>query len=125
MITRLVSLASLLRIEAVIASMAPPFIFMGSTPLMGGLVTSSEARMWNVVAIAFAVGVWLACAILAAMSRSKTSVARSLLVGSVLSSMLNLAGIVFSFVAVIGLVTVFTASFLISLPILILAIWNR
>ena len=104
---------------------APPIIFLATTPLIGGLVVVPTAKMLLIVAIAFTVGIWLACALAVVISRTNPTVARRLFVSSVLSSILNLAGIAVSLVAVIGLLTVFAASFLISLPILICATWNR
>ncbi len=113
---------------AVLAVLAPQLLFLAGTALSGGLVfvqgrASDGERFVTLVVVTLCVrAVALSC-IYTWMDRKNRATARSVLLIAVASTTLSVMGIGAGYL-VIGLLSVSGIFFLMSLPVLLLAIWN-
>ena len=113
---------------AVLAVLAPQLLFMAGTALSGDLVfvqgrTSDIERLLILVVVAFCVGTVAFSCIHTWKDRRNRATARTVLLIAVASTILSVIGIGAGFL-VIGLLTVSGVFFLMSLPVLLLAVWN-
>ncbi len=118
----------LLLTTAVLAVLAPQLLFLAGTALSGDLVfvqdrVSDEERFLTLVVVAFCVGAVAFSCIHIWKDRRNRATARTVLSIAVASTTLSVIGIGAGFL-IIGLLTVSGLFFLMSLPVLLLAVWN-
>ena len=115
-------------VMAVLAVLAPQLLFLAVAALSGDLVfvqdrTSDGERFFTLVVVAFCLGAVALSCIYTWKDRKSRGTARAVLLIAAASTTLSVIGIGAGFL-VIGLLAVSGIFFLLSLPILSLAIWN-
>ncbi len=113
---------------AVMAVLAPQLVFLAVTAVLGDLVfvqgrDSGGERLLTLVVVTPCVGAVALSCIYTWMDRKDRATARSVLLIAVASTTLSVIGMGAGFV-IIGLLAVSGIFFLMSLPVLLLAIWN-
>ena len=113
---------------AVLAVLAPQLLFLAVTALSGGLVfvqgrASDGERFVTLVVVTLCVGTVVLSCIYTWTGRKNRATARSVLLIAVVSTTLSVIGIGAGYL-VVGLLAVSGIFFLMSLPVLLLAIWN-
>ena len=115
-------------VMAVLAVFAPQLLFLAGAALSGDLVfvqdrTSDGERLLTLVVVILCVGAVAFSSIYIWMDRKNRATSRRVLLIAAASTTLSVIGIGAGFL-VAGLVAVSGIFFLMSLPILLLAIWN-
>ena len=115
-------------VMAVLAVFAPQLLFLAGAALSGDLVfvqdrTSDGERLLTLVVVILCVGAVAFSSIYIWMDRKNRTTSRRVLLIAAASTTLSVIGIGAGFL-VAGLVAVSGIFFLMSLPILLLAIWN-
>ncbi len=113
---------------AVLAVFAPQLLFLAVVALSGDLVfvqdrTSDGERLLTLVVVTVCVGAAALSCIYTWIDRKNRATARRVLLIAVASTTLSIIGIAAGFL-IIGLLAASGMFFLMSLPILLLAIWN-
>ena len=113
---------------AVLAVLAPKLLFLAVTALSGDLVfvqdrASDGERLLTLVVVILSVGAVAFSSIYIWMDRKNLATARRVLYFAVAYTTLSVIGIAAGFL-IIGLLAASGMFFLMSLPILLLAIWN-
>ena len=101
-------------------------VFTAATVLLGGRVEIEDDVIWflMVVVVALGVGIVIVSSVLTWLRRDERATSRTILAVAVASTTLSAIGVGAGFTLVIGLVPVSGIFFLMSLPILLLAISN-
>ena len=115
-------------VMAVLAVLGPQLLFLAGTALSGDLVfvqdrASDGERLLTLLVVAVGVGAAAFSCIYTWMDRKNPATSTIVLAVAVASTTLSVVGIAAGFL-IIGLLAVSGIFFLMSLPILLLAIWN-
>ena len=115
-------------VMAILAVLAPQLLFLAVTALSGDLVFVQDRagdgeRLLTLVVVTLCVGAVAFSSFYTWMDRKNRSASRSVLLIAVASTTLSVIGMGAGFL-VIGLLAVSGIFFLMSLPILLFAIWN-
>ena len=113
-------------ITTIPAVCGPQLVFTAATVLLGGRVEIEDDVIWflMVVVVALGVGIVIVSSVLTWLRRDERATSRTILAVAVASTTLSAIGVGAGFTLVIGLVPVSGIFFLMSLPILLLAISN-
>ncbi len=114
----------LLVMLATLVVLSPQIMFVSMALLFGGNVQGENARFLALVAATVLVSLLIVASVVTWMNRKDPIIYRYIQGLASASTILSVVGIGVGITLVIGLLTVFSIFFLLSLPVLLLAIWN-